>query len=159
MELFHLINPINHARLAEDVERYRVEPYVVAGDVYAHPMHVGRGGWTWYTGSAGWMYQAAVHSLLGIQRTATTIRVAPCIPTVWPHYSVEWTIDGTRYLFTVLNPEHRSHGIAWAELDGVSVDANAIPLKNDHEPHEVRIMLGATARVQMPMTTAGLASH
>jgi cyclic beta-1,2-glucan synthetase len=159
MELFHLMNPINHARLAEDVDRYRVEPYVVAADVYAHPMHVGRGGWTWYTGSAGWMYQAAVHSLLGVRRTATTIRVEPCIPAVWPQYSVEWTIDGTRYHFTVLNPEHRSRGIAWAELDGVSVDANAIPLTNDQASHDVRIMLGAKARVDTSLTTAGVASH
>jgi len=159
MELFHLMNPINHARLAEDMDRYRVEPYVVAADVYAHPMHVGRGGWTWYTGSAGWMYQAAVDALLGVQRTATTIRVEPCIPTVWPQYSVDWTIDGTRYHFTVLNPEHRSRGIAWAELDGVSVDANAIPLTNDKGSHEVRIMLGATARVDTSMTTAGVLSQ
>ena len=158
MELFHLINPINHARSAEEMERYRVEPYVVAADVYAHPMHVGRGGWTWYTGSAAWMYQAAVQALLGVQRTATTIRVEPCIPTVWPQYSVEWRIDGTRYLFTVLNPDHRSHGIASAELDGVSVDASAIPLKNDRGSHEVRIVLGAAAQVDVPMTAAGLAS-
>ena len=68
MELFHMINPINHTRTAEGVERYRAEPYVVAADVYAHPMHVGRGGWTWYTGSAGWMYQAAIDGLLGLQR-------------------------------------------------------------------------------------------
>src|SRR5678815_4329678 len=65
MELFHMLNPINHMRTTEDTERYRAEPYVVAADVYAHPMHVGRGGWTWYTGSAGWMYQAAIQSLLG----------------------------------------------------------------------------------------------
>ena len=70
MELFHMLNPINHTRTAEGVERYRGEPYVVAADVYAHPMHVGRGGWTWYTGSAGWMYQAAIEGILGLRRTA-----------------------------------------------------------------------------------------
>ncbi len=72
MELFHMINPINHSRTPEGLQRYRVEPYAVAADVYAHPMHVGRGGWTWYTGSAGWMYQAAVGSLLGLQRHGDT---------------------------------------------------------------------------------------
>ena len=74
MELFHMLNPINHTRTPEDVERYRVEPYVVAADVYAHPMHVGRGGWTWYTGSAGWMYQAAIDGLLGLQRRGDTLQ-------------------------------------------------------------------------------------
>ena len=69
-----MINPINHTRTPEDVERYRVEPYAVAADVYAHPMHVGRGGWTWYTGSAGWMYQAAIEALLGLRRAGRNIQ-------------------------------------------------------------------------------------
>ena len=94
MELFHMINPINHARTPEGVERYRVEPYAVAADVYAHPMHVGRGGWTWYTGSAGWMYQAAVGSLLGLRRQGDTFRVDPCIPAMWPAYSLDWQHGG-----------------------------------------------------------------
>src|SRR4029079_16583512 len=84
MELFHMINPINHTRTPEDVERYKAEPYVVAADVYAHPMHMGRGGWTWYTGSAGWMYQAAIEGLLGLQRTGSSLAVNPCIPAIWP---------------------------------------------------------------------------
>ena len=80
MELFHMINPINHMRTAEDTERYRAEPYAVAADVYAHPMHIGRGGWTWYTGSAGWMYQAAVQSLLGLRRNGATMSAEPLHP-------------------------------------------------------------------------------
>ena len=84
MELFHMLNPINHMRTPEDVERYRAEPYAVAADVYAHPMHVGRGGWTWYTGSAGWMYQAAIEALLGLRRAASTFTMNPCIPAMWP---------------------------------------------------------------------------
>ena len=97
MELFHMINPINHVRTPEDSERYRVEPYAIAADVYAHPMHVGRGGWTWYTGSAGWMYQAAIRGLLGVQRSGSTLRINPCIPAVWPQYSLDWTFGRTRY--------------------------------------------------------------
>ena len=77
MELFHMINPINHTRTAEGVERYRAEPYAVAADVYAHPMHLGRGGWTWYTGSAGWMYQAAIEGLLGLRRTRRDVQRRP----------------------------------------------------------------------------------
>lgn len=146
MELFHMINPINHMRTPEDAERYRGEPYAVAADVYAHPMHIGRSGWTWYTGSAGWMYQAAVRSLLGLQRHGAIISLNPCIPAVWPGYTLEWRMGRTRYRFTVENPEHRSHGVASAELDGIPVDARAIPLREDGGEHEVRIVLGSVAR-------------
>ena len=108
MELFHMINPINHMRSAEGVERYKADPYAVAADVYAHPMHVGRGGWTWYTGSAGWMYQAAVQALLGLRRSGAHISINPCIPAVWPEYSLEWKIGRSRYRFVVSNPDRRS---------------------------------------------------
>jgi cyclic beta-1,2-glucan synthetase len=156
MELFHMINPINHMRTPEDVERYRAEPYAVAADVYAHPMHVGRGGWTWYTGSAGWMYQAAVQSLLGLRRNGATVSVNPCIPTVWPQYSLDWTVGRTRYRFTVSNPQHPSQGIGSAELDGVAVDARAIPLKDDGGKHQVTIVLGADPEAAMPRAAARL---
>jgi cyclic beta-1,2-glucan synthetase len=145
MELFHLINPINHMRTAEDVERYRVEPYVMAGDVYAHPMHVGRGGWTWYTGSAGWMYQGAVQALLGLKRNGGTISLDPCVPTVWHEYTVEWRIDSTLYRFVVSNPEFKARGIVSAMCNGSPVDPSAIPLVGDGGVHEVRIVLGAGA--------------
>ena len=160
MELFHMINPINHMRNAEDTERYRAEPYAVAADVYAHPMHVGRGGWTWYTGSAGWMYQAAIQSLLGLRRNGATMSVNPCIPAVWPQYSLDWTIGRTRYRFTVSNPGHQSQGIRSAELDGVTVDARAIPLEDDGEAHEVIIVLGAAPGESRTSTAAaGLAGQ
>jgi cyclic beta-1,2-glucan synthetase len=142
MELFHMLNPINHSRRPEDADRYRVEPYVVAADVYAHPMHVGRGGWTWYTGSAGWMYQAAVQSLLGVRRNGTTISVDPCIPMFWPQFSLEWRSGRTCYRVTVANPERRSQGVKSAALDGVPVNARAIPWTDDGGDHEVAIVLG-----------------
>ncbi len=142
MELFHLINPINHMRNAEGVERYKAEPFAVAADVYAHPMHVGRGGWTWYTGSAGWMYQAAVQALLGLRRAGATISIAPCIPAVWPEYSLEWKVGRSRYRFVVSNPDRRSHGVALARLDGADVDPGAIPLVDDGADHEVSVVLG-----------------
>jgi cyclic beta-1,2-glucan synthetase len=157
MELFHLLNPINHARSAEDVDRYKTEPYAVAADVYAHPMHVGRGGWTWYTGSAGWLYQAAVQALLGLRRQGETFSVAPCIPSVWPEYMLEWRVGRTRYRIIVENPEHRSHGVASAELDGESIDASAIPMLDDGREHEVRVVLGE--RVVEPMATSRLAEQ
>jgi cyclic beta-1,2-glucan synthetase len=159
MELFHMINPINHMRTADDTERYRAEPYAVAADVYAHPMHVGRGGWTWYTGSAGWMYQAAIQSLLGLRRNGATMSVNPCIPAVWPHYSLEWTVGRTRYRFTVSNPEHQSQGVRSAELDGAEIDAHAIPIEDDGRRHEVTIVLGAGPAVDMSVAAAGRAEH
>jgi cyclic beta-1,2-glucan synthetase len=142
MELFHMINPVNHMRTPEDVERYRAEPYVVAADVYAHPMHLGRGGWTWYTGSAGWMYQAAIEALLGLRRQGATFRIEPCIPARWPQYSLEWKPEGTTYRITVLNPDHRCSGIRSAEFDGLPVNPRAIPLLEDRQAHEVVIVLG-----------------
>ena len=156
MELFHMINPINHMRTAEGVERYRAEPYVVAADVYAHPMHVGRGGWTWYTGSAGWMYQAAIEGLLGLRRQGSTFSVNPSIPAMWPTYSLEWTIGRTRYRIIVTNPEHRCRGVRSATLDGDPVDPRAIPLQDDDGTHEVQIVLGqlTALETQAPLTSA-----
>jgi cyclic beta-1,2-glucan glucanotransferase len=143
MELFHMLNPINHMRTPEGVERYRVEPYAVAADVYAHPMHVGRGGWTWYTGSAGWMYQAAIEGLLGLRRAASTFAMNPCIPSTWPKYSLEWRIGRTRYRITVINPQRLCRGVTSAELDGTPVDPGAIPLLDDDLTHEVTVVLGS----------------
>ena len=124
-----MLNPINHTRTAEGVERYLGEPYVVAADVYAHPMHVGRAGWTWYTGSAGWMHQAAVEGILGLRPYGSTFAVDPCIPPMWPGFSMEWRIGETRYRIGVENPEHRCRGVVSAALDGTAVDPGAIPLE------------------------------
>ena len=142
MELFHMINPINRTRTPEGVERYRTEPYAVAADIYAHPMHVGRGGWTWYTGSAGWMYQAAIEALLGFRRRGSTFSIDPCIPSMWPEYTLTWTWNGTRYHVTVKNPQHRCRGIETASADGATVDPMAIPLYDDGREHEIVITLG-----------------
>ena len=154
MELFHLLNPINHARSGEGVERYKAEPYAVPADVYAHPMHVGRGGWTWYTGSAGWMYQAAVQALLGLRRLGSTISIKPCIPTVWPEYSLVWRVGRSRYRFVVSNPDHLSKAIARAQLDGADVDPAAIPLVDDGEEHLVSVLLGSESTL-LRAATAG----
>jgi len=155
MELFHMINPINHMRTVEDTERYRAEPYAVAADIYAHPMHLGRGGWTWYTGSAGWMYQTAIQGLLGLRRIGSMMSVNPCIPAVWPQYSIDWKIGQTRYHFTVVNPDHRCYGVASAELDGAPVDAHAIPLADDGAVHEVKIVLGSDSGRGVPVAAGG----
>jgi cyclic beta-1,2-glucan synthetase len=105
------------------------------------------------------MYQAAIQSLLGLRRNGATMCVDPCIPAVWPQYSMEWTIGRTRYHVTVTNPEHCSQGIRMAELDGIPVDARAIPLEDDGGSHEVTIVLGASAVSDMHVPSSGLAEH
>jgi len=146
VELFHLLNPINHTRSAADVERYKAEPYVTAGDVYANPAHAGRGGWTWYTGSAGWMYRAGLESILGLKRHGASFELDPCIPAAWPEYSIVWRFGRTGYEISVSNPEHRCRGIAGAELDAHPVDPAAIPLVDDGATHQVRVVVGEQAQ-------------
>jgi cyclic beta-1,2-glucan glucanotransferase len=142
MELFHMLNPINHTRTAAQLDRYRTEPYVVAADVYTHPMHLGQGGWTWYTGSAGWMYQAAIEGVLGLRRRGKTFSIAPTIPATWPKFSICWNVGRGSYDITVLNPDHRCRGVRSAELDGRPIDPDAIPLLDDGEHHRVVVELG-----------------
>jgi cyclic beta-1,2-glucan synthetase len=146
VEIFHMLNPANHTRTAADVERYKAEPYVVAADVYAHPAHAGRGGWTWYTGSAGWMYRAGLESILGLRRRGATFEMDPCIPAAWPDYTIVWRFGRTRYEISVLNPERRQRGIREVRLDGVSVEPQAIPLVDDGGTHRVRVVLGSGKR-------------
>ena len=142
VELFHLLNPINHTRSPAGVERYKAEPYVTAGDVYAHPAHVGRGGWTWYTGSAGWLYRAGLESILGLKRHGASFELDPCIPTAWPEYAIVWRFGRSGYEISVANPERRCRGVAKAELDGHPVDPAAIPLVDDGAMHQVRVVVG-----------------
>jgi cyclic beta-1,2-glucan synthetase len=142
MELFHMVNPINHMRSPEGLEQYRTEPYVVAADVYAHPMHLGRGGWTWYTGSAGWMYQAAVEGLVGLRRAGAAFSIAPCVPAMWREFSIDWRVGGSTYHIAVQNPDHRSSGVRSAALDGSPVDPDAIPLVDDGQRHDLLVELG-----------------
>ncbi|ABS28204.1 GH36-type glycosyl hydrolase domain-containing protein [Anaeromyxobacter sp. Fw109-5] len=141
-ELFHMLNPINHTRTGSDVLRYEGEPYVVAGDVTSHPEHAGRAGWTWYTGSAGWMYRAGLESILGLRRHGATFELDPCIAASWPGYEISWRVGRTRYEISLTNPERRCRGIASAELDGVPVDPRAIPLVDDGAVHALRLVLG-----------------
>jgi cyclic beta-1,2-glucan synthetase len=142
MELFHMLNPINQTRSELDVEKYKVEPYVIAADVYAHPLHLGRGGWTWYTGSAGWAYRMGLESLLGLVRRGSIFSLDPCIPSVWKGYSLTWRLEGARYEISVENPSGCCRGIVAAWLDGDPVDPAAIPVVQDGRTHQVRAVLG-----------------
>jgi len=150
MELFHMINPINRTRTEADVEKYKVEPYVIAADVYAHPSHLGRGGWTWYTGSAGWAYRMGLESLLGLIRRGAVFSLDPCIPSVWKAYSLTWRLGGTRYEIRVENPTGCCRGVVAAWLDDQPIDPAAIPVVLDGRPHHVRALLGKEAAGVQP---------
>ncbi|MGH9323697.1 MAG: GH36-type glycosyl hydrolase domain-containing protein, partial [Vicinamibacteria bacterium] len=142
VELFHMINPLNHTRSAGDVEHYEIEPYVVAGDVSFERGHQGRGGWSWYTGSAGWMYRAGLESILGFRRRGSSFEIDPCIPSSWPEFKIAWRLGETRYEIVVRNSERRCRGVKEAELDGRAVDSRAIPIVEDGGTHRVVVALG-----------------
>jgi len=142
--LFWMINPINHARTRSDAHRYKVEPYVVAADVYAASGHVGRGGWTWYTGSAGWMQRAGVESILGLRLENGRLRISPCIPASWPGFEATVRRGGARYDITVENPKGVQAGIVASTLDGEALAAGPVDVElvDDGQIHQVHVRLG-----------------
>jgi cyclic beta-1,2-glucan synthetase len=144
--LFRLMNPIHHAETLEDVARYVVEPYVVAADVYAHPDHMGRGGWTWYTGSAAWMYRIGIENILGVRLDGGKLVVSPCIPPAWKSYEIEYRHRSARYRISVENPYHVARGVVRVDLDGTLLPDGHIPLEDDGRVHRVRVTLGEARR-------------
>jgi cyclic beta-1,2-glucan synthetase len=145
--LLSLLNPINHTSSRADVQRYKVEPYVVAADVYSVAPHAGRGGWTWYTGSAGWMYRAGIEWVLGFRVRAGKILMSPCIPESWPAFEITFRRASARYRILVDNPLGVSRGIARIELDGTRLPPGetSVDLKDDGRTHELRVTLGPAA--------------
>jgi cyclic beta-1,2-glucan synthetase len=143
-ELFALLNPINRTRTRTGLQRYKVEPYVVAADVYSMPPHVGRGGWTWYTGSAAWLYRAGLESILGFQRQGSDLLLSPCIPKTWPRFEIRYQHASARYDIVVENPNAVNRGVVRARLDGVPLAPGPvrIPLLDDGATHTVQVTLG-----------------
>ncbi len=143
-ELFALMNPINHSLNENAVERYKVEPYVVCADVYSTAPHNGRGGWTWYTGSAGWMYRTAVEGILGIHLRGEKLAIEPCIPHGWRGFEATYLHRSTRYLVRVNNPQGVSRGVARAALDGRELAGGMceISLEDDGREHTIEVTLG-----------------
>ena len=138
-----MMNPIQRTNSRAAVQRYKVEPYVLAGDIYAEPPHVGRGGWTWYTGSAGWLYRAGVEWILGFRLRGMTLAIDPCIPRNWPGYSIEFRYHSATYKIKVENPSGVARGVALTELDGKVLAGSAnIPLADDGATHNIRVVLG-----------------
>jgi cyclic beta-1,2-glucan synthetase len=145
-ELFALINPIHHGKTRAGIQRYKVEPYVVAGDVYAESTHTGRGGWTWYTGSAGWLYRAGVESILGFRLRGAVLSIDPAIPRAWDRYEITFRYHAAEYAITVENPRGATRGVTAAELDGAPLTptpagAAEIALVQEGR-HAVKVVLG-----------------
>jgi cyclic beta-1,2-glucan synthetase len=145
-ELFSLLNPVNHSSTRAGLHKYKVEPYVAVGDVYAVPPHTGRGGWTWYTGSAGWMYRAGLESILGFKLQAERLQIEPCVPRWWRDFEITYRRGRTTYRIKVENPLGVSRSVATVELDGALQTADEIPLTDDGQTHIVRVVLGEKPR-------------
>ncbi|MGK5083271.1 glycosyl transferase family 36, partial [Bdellovibrionota bacterium FG-1] len=143
-ELFSMLNPINHANTRAKVNRYKVEPYVMAGDIYGLSPHIGRGGWTWYTGSASWMYRAALESILGFELRGNVFRIQPCLPKHWPGFEMTYRPkvgSTTQYLISVTQTTPSTPSIRSIRLDGVLLDSADIPIADDGKMHTVQIQI------------------
>jgi cyclic beta-1,2-glucan synthetase len=142
MELFTMLNPVMHGNTPDAVARYKVEPYVIAADVYSVEPHTGRGGWTWYTGSASWMYRLGIEAILGLRRKGNALHLDPCIPAEWSEYELVYRDGTTTYAIHIRNPEGVNRGVQRIEQDGVALLEKHIPLQKDGQYHTVIVWLG-----------------
>jgi cyclic beta-1,2-glucan synthetase len=141
-KLMRWLNPIERARTPEDVARYAVEPYVVTADIYNLPGRVGRGGWSWYTGSAGWLYRVWIEEILGFKLHGDRLRIDPVIASTWNEFKIRYTYRRTHYEIVVQNPDHVHHGVGWVELDGQRLGSPEIALQDDGGTHHITVRLG-----------------
>jgi cyclic beta-1,2-glucan synthetase len=137
-----MLNPFTHAATAADVAKYKVEPYVVCADVYTAADHVGRGGWTWYTGSASWMYRTALEGVLGFTKRGDSLSIEPCVPAAWRDFSMEYRHGRSTYAIAVRNPDGVSRGVVRVEADGKEIADRVVKLANDGGRHEVVVTMG-----------------
>ncbi|MEI7633464.1 MAG: glucoamylase family protein [bacterium] len=140
-DLMKLINPLNHSSAPDQIATYRVEPYVAAADVYGVPPHTGRGGWTWYTGSASWMYRLMIESLLGLNLEVDRLRLKPCLPQNWPEVRINYRYHDTCYQILIQRKDSGG-GVLRVILDGMEQPGGTIPLKNDRQNHSAVVEVG-----------------
>ncbi len=140
--MMRILNPIEHARDPETVWRYGIEPYVVAADVYRLPGRIGKGGWSWYTGSAALMYRTWVEEILGLQVRGETMSFTPVIPGWWDGFQMSYRHGESVYAIQVENPEHYERGISWVEMDGQRMKGGVIPLGRDFIKHRIVVRMG-----------------
>ena len=144
-ELFQMLNPLNHARNADELSMYKVEPYVVAADVYTAEGQLGRGGWTWYTGSASWMYRIALEAILGFTRRGDTLSFTPRVPAAWPEFTIEYRFGNSPYTIVVRQLGDGINGDAEVSVDGVALDTPHVQLVDDGRKHEVVVKSPASS--------------
>ena len=135
-------NHFGHATTAEEVWHYKVEPYVVCADVYGAPPHTGRGGWTWYTGSASWLYRVAIETILGFRLRGGTLCFEPCVPPRWPGFELSYRHRSATYRILVDNSAGMGRGVKSVELDGQPLSDGNVPLGDDGKTHNVCVRLG-----------------
>jgi cellobiose phosphorylase len=140
-ELTSMINPVHHSSSEEAMKTYQVEPYVMAADIFAQGDHAGRGGWTWYTGSAGWMYRLMLESILGLSLEVDKLHFRPCLPQTWDGFKIHYRYRETVYHITVAGGSG-TRNEAEVVLDGIPLEENHIPLNNDRKEHFVELTLG-----------------
>ena len=138
-ELFQMLNPLTHTDTPARASKYKVEPYVIAADVYTSPSHIGRGGWTWYTGSASWTYRVGLETILGFEKVGDTLRIAPRAPAAWPAFQIRYRFGNTTYQIEVRSPSRIEQLGARITLDGVRMTAGVIPLVDDGTQHSVLV--------------------
>jgi cyclic beta-1,2-glucan synthetase len=144
-ELMRILNPIERARDIGEVWRYKLEPYVVAADIYNLPGHIGEGGWSWYTGSSAWMYRAWVEEILGMRRQASTLRIDPVIPGDWEGFKINYKFGKAIYEISVENPDHVQSGVRWVEINRRRIEGFTIPLKDEPIRHSVTVRMGLSS--------------
>ena len=147
-ELWSMINPVHHGESPDSIARYKVEPYVMAADVYGVSPHNGRGGWTWYTGSAGWMYRLTMESLLGFRIHVNELRFAPCIPENWDSYTMNFRYFDTMYYIRISKVAEASGQTV--RLDGNTQSEPVISLTNDHREHWVDVTIPSVTVAETP---------
>ena len=144
-KLLQILNPVEHARDGIGAWKYAVEPYVVAADVYRLPGRIGQGGWSWYTGSAAWMYRVWIEEVLGFKKRGNRLYIDPVIPDWWDGFKIDYRYQGAIYAIEIQNPEHVQKGITSIELDGRFLDEKYIPLESEPIKHTVRVQMGNTS--------------
>jgi cyclic beta-1,2-glucan synthetase len=142
-ELFSMLNPIEHASSRTGVQTYKVEPYVMAADIYGEAPHVGRGGWTWYTGSSSWMYRAGTEFILGLHPHGQKLFLDPCVPHDWKQFKIFYKHGNSRYEIQFENPQQVQRGILTIQVDGREIKVSeGVDLVDDHQYHLVKVKMG-----------------
>ncbi len=141
IELFHMLNPINHTRTGIEYSRYKTEPYVIAADVYAVHPHMGRGGWTWYTGAAGWLYKVGLEYLMGFVKKGNRLYINPCIPKSWTSFEIEYNTGEAVYRIEIRNPDRLTAGVSSITIDGKPCREGYITL-SEQGTHRVEVIMG-----------------